>query len=51
MVPVLVAIPKAIRRQLAAVTAQTGITRNELVRRALAEWLERYARQKGKEVR
>ena len=51
MVPILVAIPKALRRQLAAVTAKTGITRNELVRRALVEWLERNARRKGKEVR
>jgi hypothetical protein len=49
MVTVLIAIPASVRRHLAAISKRTGITRNELVRRALAEWLASHSRRKRKE--
>jgi len=48
MVTVLIAVPEPIRRKLADISERTGIARNELVRRALAEWLARHAQRKGK---
>jgi len=50
MATVLIAIPDSVRRRLAAISKRTGITRNELVRRALAEWLASQARQSRKEA-
>ena len=40
MVLVLVAIPKEMRRRLAATSKRTGATRNELIRRAVDAWLQ-----------
>ena len=51
MVTVLIAIPKPIQRRLAALSKRTGVTRNELVRRALAEWLARRPQRKRKEAK
>jgi len=51
MVTVLIAIPESIRGKLAAISKRTGVTRNELVRRALAEWLAAHARRNRKETR
>ena len=45
-----VAMPKPTQRRLVALSKRTGMTVNELVRRAVAEWLERAASARRKEV-
>lgn len=47
MAPLLVAFPKAMLAALARISRETGLTRNEVVRRAVTEWLERH--RKGKD--
>ena len=48
---VLIAMPEPIRRKLAAISKRTGVARNELVRRALVEWLDANVRRNRKETR
>jgi len=45
MVMMNVGVPRELHRQMTKVRAETGVTLGEQLRRAMAEWLARHARQ------
>jgi len=47
MRPLLAWLPKSVLASLDRISRETGLTRNEVVRRAVNEWLKRHRKGKG----